>query len=75
MHTQTSIPIHNNIVCKPSNLAHTIVLNLSFLHVHFRCTQKTLMDCFRDLVFKSEMDQLLNFNDTLELDTPGTSVS
>ncbi|XP_064401335.1 SWI/SNF-related matrix-associated actin-dependent regulator of chromatin subfamily A-like protein 1 isoform X1 [Halichondria panicea] len=38
-------------------------------------TQKTLMDCFRDLVSKSEMDQLSNFDDTLELDTPGTSVS
>ncbi|XP_064402353.1 SWI/SNF-related matrix-associated actin-dependent regulator of chromatin subfamily A-like protein 1 [Halichondria panicea] len=38
-------------------------------------TQKTLMDCFGDLVSKSEMDQLSNFDDTLELDTPGTSVS
>ena len=33
------------------------------------------MDYFGDLVSQSELDQLSNFDDTLELDAPGTDAA
>lgn len=45
-------------------------------HIHVQdATQKTLMECFDDLLSEAELKQLTNFDDTLELDTSGTGPS